>query len=71
MNVSRLVLICHELQDHGHDGDDGGAQDGHGVVQGVPGYLTGLDVVYLSEPQPDLNTETGQPGEGGEKGKLV
>ena len=70
MNVLRLILICHKLQDHGHDGDDGGAKDGHGVVQVVPGHLGGPEVVNLPEPQPDVETETGQPEEDGEGGEL-
>ena len=70
MNVCRLILICHELQDHGHDGDDGGAQDGHGVVQVIPRHLSGSEVVDLPEPEPDIDTETGQPEEDGECGEL-
>ena len=70
MNVLRLILICHKLQDHGHDGDDGGAQDGHGVVQVVPGHLGGPEVVDLPKSEPDIDTETSQPEEDGEGGEL-
>ena len=70
MNVSRLILICRELQDHGHDGDDGGAQDGHGVVQVIPRHLGGSEVMDLPEPEIDIDTETGQPEEDGEGGEL-
>ena len=70
MNVLRLVLICHKLQDHGHDGDDGGAQDGHGVVQVIPGHLGGSEVMDLPKSEPDIDTETSQPEEDGEGGEL-
>ena len=70
MNVTSLVLVRGELQDHGDDGDDGGAQDGHGVVHVVPGHLSGPEVVNLPEPQPDIETETSQPEEDGESGEL-
>jgi len=70
MDVASLVLVLHELQDHSDDGDDGGAEDGHGVVQVVPRNLGGPEVVNLPEPQPDIDTETGQPEEYGESGEL-
>ena len=64
MNVASLLLILHKLQDHGDEGDDGGAEDGDGVVHVVPGHLCALDVFDLSEPQPDFRTDTGHPEEG-------
>ena len=70
MNVASLILVLHELQDHGDDGDDGRAEDGHGVVQVVPGHLSGPEVVNLPESQPDVDTEACQPKEDGEGGEL-
>ena len=70
MNVWRIILICHELQDHGHDGDDGGAKDGHGVVQAISRHLGGSEVMDLPKPEPDIDTETSQPEEDGEGGEL-
>ena len=70
MNISCCLWVRHELEDHGEDGDEGGPQDGHGVVQVVPRDLGGPEVVNLPEPEPDIHTETGQPEEDGKGGEL-
>ena len=64
MNVTSFLLVHYKLQDRGHDGDDGWAEDGDRVVQVVPGHLNVTDIVNLPESKPDFNTERGQPEEG-------
>ena len=60
MNISCCLWVRHELEDDGEDGDEGGPQDGHGVVQAVPRDLGGPEVVDLPEPEPDIHTEAGK-----------
>lgn len=70
MDVVCSVWIRCELEDQGDDGDGGGAEDGEGVVEVVPGHLRRAEVLDLAEPEPHVHTQARQPEEDGERGEL-
>ena len=56
VNVFRLLWNCNKLQDHRDERDEGGAQDGHRVVQPVPGYFSRFQIIEFPEPEPHIHT---------------
>ena len=48
VNVFRLLWNCNKLQDHRDERDEGGAQDGHRVVQDISVASKSLSFLNLS-----------------------
>ena len=63
MNIIGFLWNCNKLQDHGDEGDEGGSQDGHWVVQVVSRYFSGFQIINLPESEPHIHTQASQPEE--------